>query len=113
MRRVGFIATIVLLLAACATTGDITHNKPTFQGSTAKLDAVYARCVHARWVTLSPSARIVETPTSLEVTVSNATTDVEELLVIHSKATGADVVLYEHLQVLALRGYREAAKACL
>lgn len=113
MKHAAFIATTVLLLAACATNGDITHNKPTFQGSTAKLDATYARCVHARWVVLSPSARIVETPTSLEITVRNTTTDVEELLVIHSKAVGADVVLYERLQVLALRGYREAAKACL
>lgn len=102
-----------VLLAGCASTGDITRNKPTFQASTAKLDSVYATCVHTRWVAISPTARIIETPTSLHVAVSNATTHVEELLVIHSKAEGADMVLYEHLQVLALRGYREAAKACL
>lgn len=108
------VVTVVGLgLAGCASTGDITHNKPTLQGSTAKLDSAYAACVQARWVALSPTAHIVETPTSLHVVVSNATTDVEELLVIRSKAMGADVALYERLQVLALRGYRQAAKACL
>ncbi|QNK00406.1 hypothetical protein [Dyella telluris] len=113
MKRAGSVAVAVVLLAGCASTGDITHNKPTFQASTTKLDSVYAACVHTRWVAISPTARILETPTSLQVVVSNATMHVEELLVIHSKAVGADVVLYEHLQVLALRGYRDAAKACL
>ncbi len=102
-----------LLLSACASRGDITHNTPSFHGSTTKLDSDYARCVQARWVKISPSAHIVETPTTLQVVVSNATTRTEELLVIHSKAAGADVVLYERMEVLALRAYRESAKACL
>ncbi|WP_144240794.1 hypothetical protein [Dyella japonica] len=103
----------VLLLAGCASTGDITHNKPTFQGRTAKLDSVYAACVQSRWAAISSSARIVETPMALQVVAGNATTHVEELLVIRSRAMGADVALYERLQILALRGYREAVKACL
>lgn len=113
MKRAGSVGVAAILLAGCASTGDITRNRPTFQASTAKLDSAYAACVQARWVAISPTARIIETPTSLQVVVSNATTHVEELLVIHSKAVGADVVLYERLQVLALRGYRDAAKACL
>jgi hypothetical protein len=100
-------------LAGCASTGGITHNKPTFQASTNKLDSIYATCVHTRWQAISATARIVETPTTLQVVVANSTTSVEELLVIHSKVHGADVVLYERLQVLAMRAYRESAKACL
>lgn len=102
-----------LCLTGCASTGDITHNKPTFQASTTKLDSVYAACVQARWMAISPAARIVETPTALQVVAGNATTNIEELLVIHSKAAGADVVLYERMEVLALRAYRDSAKACL
>ena len=113
MKRAGVVVIGVLWLAGCASTGDLTHNKPSFQGSTRKLDSVYAACVHARWAAISPTARIVETPMELQVVAGNATTHVEEQLVIRSKAMGADAVLYEHLQVLALRGYREAAKACL
>lgn len=100
-------------LAGCASSGDLTHNKPTFQASTTKLDSVYAACVQMRWAAISPGARIVETSTTLQVVVGNATTNVEELLVIHSKAMGAEVVLYERMQVLALRAYRDSAKACL
>lgn len=103
----------VLWLAGCASTGDLTHSKPIFQGSTAKLDSVYAACVHGRWLAISPTARIVETPTELQVVTGNATTNIEEQLIIRSRAMGADVALYERLQILALRGYREAAKACL
>lgn len=113
MKRGWFTVVGAVLLAACASTGDITHNKPTFQGSTTKLDSTYAACVQSRWAAISPNVRVITTPTSLQVVVSNATTHIEELLVIHSKAMGADVVLYERLQVLALRGYREAAKSCL
>ena len=113
MRRSRWVIGWVIVLAGCGTAGDISRNKPTFQGETTKLDAVYARCVQAHWVAISPTARIVETPTALQVEVSNATTSAEELLVIHSKVPGADVVLYERMQVLALRAYRDAAKACL
>jgi|GEM_PF-1337833 len=113
MKRGAWVAIAVLLLGGCASTGDITHNTPTFQGRTTKLDSAYAACVQSRWVAISPSTRTIETPASLEVVVSNATTHVEELLVIHSRATGADIVLYERMQILALRGYRETAKACL
>jgi hypothetical protein len=103
----------VFCLVGCASTGGITHNKPTFQASTTKLDSVYAACVRTRWLAISPTTRVVETPTSLQVVVANTTTNVEELLVIHSKVEGADVVLYERLEVLALRAYRDSAKACL
>lgn len=113
MMRVWPLIAGTLCLAGCASTGDITHDKPTFQASTAKLDSVYAACVHTRWMAISPTARIVETPIALQVVASNATTNIEELLVIHSKAAGADVVLYERMEVLALRAYRDAAKACL
>lgn len=107
------LALVGLNLVGCASTGGITHNKPTFQASTNKLDSVYAACVRTRWLAISPSTRIVETPTSLQVVVANTTTNVEELLVIHSKVEGADVVLYERMEVLALRAYRDSAKACL
>ncbi|WP_109124869.1 hypothetical protein [Dyella sp. C11] len=108
------VALCVVDVAGCATGRSLTHNKPTFQGSTNKIDSVYAACVQQRWSALSPHSRVVETPTSLQVVVANTTTNVEELLVVHSKgATGADVALYEQFQVIALRGYREAAKACL
>ena len=102
-----------ICLAGCASTGDITHNKPTFRASTSKLDSTYAACVHARWQAISPTAHIVETATTLQVVVANSTTSVEELLVIHSKIQGAEVVLYERLEMLALRAYRDSAKACL
>jgi hypothetical protein len=69
--------------------------------------------VQSRWQALSPTAHIVETPTTLQVVAANNTTSVEELLVIHSKAQGAEVVLYERLAVLAMRAYRDSAKACL
>jgi hypothetical protein len=101
------------LLGGCTLKSGLTHNTPSFQGSTAKLDSVYARCVQARWVTISPTVHIVETPTSLQVVVTNPSSDVEELLVIHSKGVGADVVLYERREILALRAYRESAKGCL
>lgn len=113
MGRAWRIVIGTLWLAGCASTGDLTHNKPTFQGSTAKLDSVYAACVQHRWVAISPTARIVESPTELQVVAGNETAHMEEQLVIRSKAMGADVVLYERIEVLALRGYREAAKACL
>lgn len=103
----------MLGLAGCASNGDVTHNKPTFQASTTKLDSVYAACVHARWLAISPTARMLETPRTLQVVAGNATTNVEELLVIHSKAMGAEVALYERMQILALRAYRDSAKACL
>jgi hypothetical protein len=112
-RRVRWKWLGLLCLAGCASTGDLTHNKPTFQGSTTKLDSVYADCVRQRWAAISPTARIVETPVELQVVAGNATTNVEEQLVIRSKAMGADAVLYERLQILALRAYRDAAKACL
>lgn len=113
MKRGWSIVIGVLWLAGCASTGDLTHNKPVFQGSTTKLDSVYAACVHSRWVAISPTAHIVESPVELQVVAGNATANIEEQLIIRSKAMGADVVLYERLQILALRGYREAAKACL
>jgi uncharacterized protein YceK len=103
----------VIGLAGCASTGDISHNKPTFQASTNKLDSTYAACVQSRWQAISPTAHIVETPTTLQVVVANNTASVEELLVIHSKVQGADVVLYERLAVLAMRAYRDSARACL
>jgi len=112
-QRIGWAIVCGVLLTACTSTGDISRNKPTFQGETAKLDAVYARCVQARWVAISPTARIVETPSALQVQASNANGGAEELLVVHSKVKGADVVLYEHVQILALRAYRNAVKACL
>nr|WP_199045803.1 hypothetical protein [Dyella sp. ASV24] len=108
-----FIVVAMLWLAGCASTGNLTHNKPVFQGSTTKLDSVYAACVHSRWAVISPTARIVDSPLELQVVAGNATANIEEQLIIRSKATGADVALYERLQILALRGYREAAKACL
>jgi hypothetical protein len=111
--RAGWLIAGMLGLVGCASSGDLAHNKPTFQASTAKLDSVYAACVHARWLAISPTARMLETPTTLQVVVGNATTDVEELLVIHSKAMGAEVALYERMQILALRAYRDSAKACL
>jgi len=111
--RAGWLIAGMLGLAGCASSGDLTHRKPTFRASTAKLDSVYAACVQARWAAISPGARIVETPTTLQVVVGNATTSAEELLVIHSSAAGAEVALYERIEVLALRAYRDSAKACL
>lgn len=111
--RVWWLIAGTLGLAGCASSGDLSHNKPTFQASTAKLDSVYAVCVQARWAAISPGARIVETPTTLQVVAGNATTKMEELLVIHSRAVGADVALYERIEVLAMRAYRDSAKACL
>lgn len=111
--RVWWLIAGTLGLAGCASSGDLSHNKPTFQASTAKLDSVYAACVQARWAAISPGARIVETPTTLQVVAGNATTKMEELLVIHSRAVGADVALYERIEVLAMRAYRDSAKACL
>jgi hypothetical protein len=114
MRRRWFVIGVTAVLVGCGTGGDISRNRPTFTGETTKLDAVYARCVQARWAAIAPSARILETSTALHVVVSNATTQQEELLVIHARIpSGADVALYERVQVLALRAYREAAKACL
>jgi hypothetical protein len=113
MRRARLVIVVAVVLAGCGTAGDISRNKPSFQGSTAKLDSVYAACVRDRWLAISPTTHIAETPVSLQVVVSNATSSIEELLVIHSKASGADVVLYERMQVLALRAYRDSAKACL
>lgn len=111
--RICWLIAIMLGLFGCASSGDITRHKPTFQASTAKLDSVYAACVQGRWVALSPTARVIETPTTLRVVAGNATTSVEELLVIQSRASGANVALYERLQVLALRAYRDSAQACL
>jgi hypothetical protein len=110
----GVLLTVALMEAAgCASGGNITHNKPTFQGDTSKFDVVYAACVQERWSALSPHVRVVETPESFQVVVANTTTNVEELLVINGRPTGASVALYERFQVIALRGYREGAKACL
>jgi uncharacterized protein YceK len=107
------LALLVMLLAGCASVGNLDQAKPTFQASTGKLDSHYVACVVAQWSKISPTAHAEETPGGFRVTVSNATTDIEELLVVRSRANGADVVLHERVQVLALRAYRETARACL
>jgi len=111
--RMGWWIAAWLALAGCASSGDLSQRKPTFQASTAKLDSVYAACVQARWAAISPGARIIETPSTLQVVAGNASTEKEEWLVIHSRAAGAEVALYERIEVLALRAYRDSAKACL
>ena len=113
MKRRWSMFVLVAALTACGTAGDISRNRPSFRGETKKLDMVYARCVQARWAAVSPSAHIVETPTALHVVVANAVGDTQELLVIHGKMPGAEAALYERVQILALRAYREAARDCL
>ncbi|WP_157971486.1 hypothetical protein [Dyella sp. C9] len=103
----------VVLLAGCASAGDTARQKPTFVASTAKTDREYGNCVLGQWQAISPAAHMVEMADGFQVIVPNATTPVEELLVIRSRANGADVALHEHLSIVAMRAYRETAKACL
>jgi uncharacterized protein YceK len=104
---------VVILIAGCASVGGLDQGKPTFQASTKKLDSHYVACVVARWSKISPTTHAEETAGGFRVTVSNGSTQTEELLIVVSRADGADVVLHERVELLALHAYREAAKACL
>jgi uncharacterized protein YceK len=107
------LAVVVALLAGCASVGNLEQARPTFQASTNKLDSRYVACVMAQWSKISPAARAVEVSDGFRVTVSNTTTDLEELLIVRSRINGADVALHERVELLALRAYRETARACL
>ncbi|RDJ00145.1 hypothetical protein DVT68_04835 [Dyella solisilvae] len=104
---------LVILIAGCSSTGGITTRKPTFQATTSKLDETYASCVLVHWKKLSPDAHMLEFANGFEVVVPRGATGTEELLMVRSRANGADVTLYEWIEVLALRGYRESAHDCL
>lgn len=104
---------VVILLAGCASLGGTEHQKATFEANTTKLDYQYASCVLAEWVKISPKAHKVEVADGFRIIVPNATTDIEELLIIRSKVDGAQVTLHERVPVLALRTYRNTAHACL
>lgn len=107
------LALVGVLLAGCASVGGVEHDKPTFQASTSKLDSHYVACVVAQWSKISPTTHAEETSRGFRVTVSNGSTQTEELLIVLSRANGADVILHERVELLALRAYRETAKACL
>jgi uncharacterized protein YceK len=107
------LALLGMLLAGCASVGSLDQAKPTFQASTSKLDSHYVACVVAQWSKISPTTHAEEMPGGFRVTVSNATTDIEELLIVRSRANGADVILHERIELLAMRAYRETARACL
>ncbi|WP_243049618.1 hypothetical protein [Dyella sp. RRB7] len=111
--RLCMLALMGMLLAGCASEGGLEQGKPTFQASTSKLDSHYVACVVAQWSKISPTTHAEETPGGFRVTVSNGSTRSEELLIVLSRASGADVILHERVEVLALRAYRETAKACL
>ncbi len=111
--RVLLLLGITLWLAGCASSGDVMRNKPTFQASTVKTDRQYAECVLAHWSRISPAARMMEVADGFQIIVPNATTEAEEWLVVRSRADGAEVSLHERVEVLAMRAYRDSAKACL
>lgn len=102
-----------LWLAGCVSGGDIQRHTPTFHAVTAKTDRHYAECVLAKWSRTSPAAHLMEMADGFHIIVPNATTGEEELLVVRSRANGAEVSLYERMTLLAMRAYRDGAKACL
>jgi hypothetical protein len=107
------LAWVGLLLAGCASTGGLEQSKPTFKASTSKLDSHYVACVVTQWSKISPTTHAEETPGGFRVTVSNGSMQAEELLIVVSRVNGADVILHERVELLALRAYRETAKGCL
>jgi uncharacterized protein YceK len=107
------LALVGILLAGCASVGGLEQGKPTFQAHTSKLDSHYVACVVAQWSKISTTTHAEETPGGFRVTVSNGSTQGEELLIVLSRANGADVILHERVELLALRAYRDTAKACL
>ena len=111
--RMGMAVFATVMLAGCATAGSLEERAPTFQASTTKTDKMYAMCVVAQWVRIAPVAHAVETEDGYRVIVPDRAAGIDELLVVRSRANGADVALHERIEILAMRAYRDAARACL
>ena len=111
--RMGIAVFAAVTLVGCATAVSLEDRAPTFQAHTAKTDKVYAMCVVAHWVKIAPAAHAVEAEDGFRVIVPDPTAGVDELLVVRSRANGADVALHERIEILAMRAYRDSARDCL
>ncbi|WP_266181763.1 hypothetical protein [Dyella humicola] len=111
--RMAIAVFAAVTLVGCATAGSLEERAPTFQASTTKTDKTYAMCVVAHWVRIAPAAHVVEAADGYRVIVPDHAAGVDELLVVRSRANGADVVLHERIEILAMRAYRDTARACL
>ena len=111
--RMGTAIFAAVTLVGCATASSLEQRKPTFEASTTKTDKIYAMCVVAHWVKIAPAAHAVEAEDGFRVIVPDPTAGMDELLIVRSKANGAEVALHERIEILAMRAYRDTARACL
>lgn len=111
--RMGIAVIVVVMLAGCASEVTLEEKAPVFKASTRKTDQAYAMCVVDHWVKIAPKAHAVEVEDGFRVIVPDPTAGTDELLVIRSRADGADVALHERIEILAMRAYRNTAHACL
>jgi hypothetical protein len=109
----GIAVFAAVTLVGCASSGSLEQRQPTFQASTTKTDKTYAMCVVAHWVKIAPTAHAVEAEDGFRVIVPDPTAGMDELLIVRSRANGADVALHERIEILAMRAYRDTARACL
>jgi hypothetical protein len=109
----GIEVIVVVMLAGCASAVTLEEKAPVFQATTSKTDKAYATCVVDHWVKIAPKAYAIEAEDGFRVIVPDPSAGTDELLVIRSRADGADVALHERIEVLAMRAYRNTARACL
>jgi hypothetical protein len=109
----GIAVIVVVMLAGCASAVTLEEKAPVFRATTSKTDKAYAMCVVEHWVKIAPKAHAVEAEDGFRVIVPNPSAGTDELLVIRSRADGADVALHERIEILAMRAYRNTARACL
>ncbi len=111
--RIGIAVFVAVTMVGCASAGGLEQRKPTFEASTTKADKAYAMCVVAHWIKIAPAAHAVEAEDGFRVIVPDPAAGIDELLIVRSRANGADVALHERIEILAMRAYRDTARACL
>ncbi len=108
-------ALVLVMLAGCASPGDLKKNDPTISAASNKSPKQYALCVFPKWQEERSASTMSETEDGYRLIVAtDMTTD--ELLEVIDSGKGTKVALYQRMpwsKMLGRGALEDAVRSCL